>query len=224
MKIAGEIDYETCEGLAFLNPTLQRAAADHLLWIEGQGVGYFEVTDQPYDQAYFDRYADQAESEIGGRLMTARAALVAKHWSGGVVDVGIGSGAFLDARRDPRDRGFDVNPVGIEWLELGGMFQDIYAEPAGAATFWDSLEHIRRPDLALARVRTAAFVSLPIFRDVAHVLASKHFRPDEHYWYWTRAGFLTFADRCGFAVVEHNTMESLIGREDIETFVLARKE
>jgi len=69
-----------------------------------------------------------------------------------------------------------------------------------------------------------AFVSLPIFRDAHHARTSKHFRPDEHYWYWTRAGFIWFAERCGFSVIEHNTMESLAGREDIETFVLARRE
>lgn len=197
-----------------------------LIWIESKGMGWFPCDAPVYDQAYFDRYAAQADTVIGQALNEARCALVSRHWGGGVLDVGIGCGAFLLARAAEgveTDRGHDINPAGVEWLQNLDIYGTLESNPA-AATFWDSLEHMERPDIALNFVRTVAFISLPIFRDVAHVLRSRHFRPDEHFWYWTRAGFIAFADRCGFEVIEHNTMESLAGREDIETFVLSRRE
>lgn len=208
------------------NRLFMDTARDCLLWIEEAQTGYFPVTAPVYDQAYFDRYEAQADSEIGRALNAARCELVARHWGGVVLDVGIGSGAFLKARGDMGDKGFDVNPAGVEWLQDRDKYGSLYAgrKSWGAVTFWDSLEHMDRPDLALDCVKTVAFVSLPIFRDAAHARRSKHFRPDEHVWYWTRWGFIEFARRFGFEVVEHNTMESLAGREDIETFVLSRRE
>lgn len=202
--------------------------AGRLQWIEEEGFGYFECYPGPYDQAYFDRYAAQAETDIGRSLNEARCNLVSRHWGGGVLDVGIGSGTFLEARAAEgieTDFGFDINPAGVEWLQARSRYRSLYmGRTCPAATFWDSLEHMQRPDLALDQVQTVAFVSLPIFRDAAHVIASRHYRKDEHYFYWSRSGFIRFAARCGFSVIEHNTMESLAGREDIETFVLSRKE
>jgi len=212
------------------NPLLEPFARDCLTWFAEAGFGYFEVRGEHYDEAYFDRYAAQAGEGIGPRLMAWRCELVGSNWPYSVLDVGIGSGAFLEARDKARpptrrhaDLGFDVNPAGVAWLKERGRFADLYAEGGtDAATFWDVLEHIRRPDLALAQVNMKAFVSVPIFRDVAHVLASKHYRRDEHFWYWTRAGFIRFAEAQGFAVLDILATETAIGREDVETYVLKR--
>lgn len=158
--------------------------------------------------------------------MAHRNDLVQRHHGGGVLDVGIGSGAFLEERIRTgieTDHGFDVNPAGLAWLRARGMFGDLYARTWPAVTFWDVLEHIRRPDLALGQVERIAFVALPIFRDAAHVLASKHYRRDEHFWYFTRDGFVRFALANGFQVVDILATETAIGREDVETFVLERR-
>lgn len=200
--------------------------------MEEAGVGYFEVreADQPYDSEYFARYQAQAETEIGKSLMTFRAQLVGRYWRGAVLDVGIGSGAFLIKRglgveriHGDCDRGFDVNPAGVEWLQAADVWGDLYGRKWEAVTFWDALEHIRRPDLALDQVGRLAFVSVPIFRDVRHVLASKHYRRDEHFWYWTRDGFIRFASSCGFEVIDILASETALGREDVETFVIRRR-
>lgn len=209
------------------NPLFMDMTRGSLVWIEEAQTGYFPVSAPVYDQAYFDRYEGQADTEIGRALNAARCDLVFRHWSGGVTDIGIGCGAFLLARQAQgieTDQGFDVNPAGVSWLKERGMWWNLDKGRIECATFWDSLEHMERPDRALDQVVSAAFVSLPIFRDAAHVLRSRHYRKDEHYWYWTRAGFIAFANRCGFEVIEHNTMETLAGREDIETFVLSRRE
>ena len=94
--------------------------------------------------------------------------------------------------------------------------------------FWDSLEHIKKPWEILTQAGPDAFVfvSLPIVDGedmLESVLASKHFKPEEHYWYFTREGFMRFAAYCGFEVVHHSDEETKIGRESIETFVLCRE-
>lgn len=217
---------ERAEPLVGLNPTLWAMAHDRLIWLEQAGVGYFECdTEGVYTSDYFDRYAEQAEEPLGQAIMDARVALCARYGVKTLLDVGIGCGAFLVAWWYTHGDGFgdDVNPAGIEWLDARDKRRRL-AAGHDVVTFWDVLEHIRRPEEALAHVKRLAFVSIPIFTDAAHVLRSKHFRPTEHFWYFTRRGFIAFAESCGFKVVYAGADETLLGREDIETFVLERKE
>lgn len=221
-----------------LNPAVAALHRHSLTWFPEAGVGYFECegVEEVYDAAYFARYAAQAETETGERLNVFRAGLlrecaryVRHDPEGTILDVGIGDGAFLrkaavmgcDALGPLK--GFDVNPAGIAWLQERGQWGDLYARTWPAVTFWDALEHIREPGKALDQVERLAIVSIPIFRDAAHVLASRHYRRDEHYWYFTRAGFVAFAASCGFRVADILASETAIGREDIETFVLVRR-
>jgi len=206
---------------------VETLAQGRLMWFEELGYGFYPVENTPYDQAYFDRYRGQADTKIGQALNKARCDLVRTWWTGSILDVGIGDGAFLRSRGGEHfDFGYDVNPAGVAYLEEQGRFAELYNPYPGhqVATFWDSLEHIENAHFALAQVGYMAFVSLPIFDDVQHVLRSKHYRKDEHHHYWTRIGFINFAGQCGFAVADQNSMESDIGREGIETFVLTRKE
>jgi hypothetical protein len=223
-----------------VNPAVAALHKHGLTWFPEAGVGYFECVgvETVYDAAYFARYAAQAETPIGRKLNAFRAELVVHHAfrqlpstaAAHVLDVGIGDGAFVRALRDhpAADQfyavaGYDVNPAGVAWLHRQGLWGDLYSRTWPIATFWDALEHIRNPGLALDQVETLAIVSIPTFRDVDHVLASRHYRRDEHYWYWTRAGFLAFASSCGFRCVDILATETAIGREDIETFVLVRR-
>lgn len=222
----GPLRPERAEPLVGLNPTLWGMAHDRLIWLEQAGVGYYECdTEGVYTSDYFDRYAEQAETPIGHEIMEARVGLCVQFGVTQLLDVGIGSGAFLSAWWGVGGGGFgdDVNPAGIAWLDDRGKRRRL-ASDHDVVCFWDVLEHIRRPEEALAHVKRLAFVSLPIFTDAAHVLRSKHFRPSEHYWYFTRRGFIAFAESCGFRVVYAGADETLLGREDIETFVLERKE
>ena len=70
------------------------------------------------------------------------------------------------------------------------------------------LEHIPDFQPLLANVREWVFVSLPIFRDAEHVLRSKHFRPEEHCWYFTRDGLVYAMKMCGFALVSESKVET----------------
>jgi hypothetical protein len=196
-------------------------ASNKLQWLEQVGIGYLDAPAVPYDLEYFQKYIEYEMTELGVNLTEARSALVDKHTTGTVIDVGVGSGAFCKARRDTF--GCDINPHAIEWLAERGLYRTPDSErPVDALTFWDSLEHIPDPSELLAGAKEFVFVSCPIYDGVQDVLASKHFRPGEHFWYWTNEGMQNFMAHFGFQLVEHNEIESDLGRESIGTFVFKR--
>jgi hypothetical protein len=77
----------------------------------------------PYDAEYFARYQQQADTSIGRALTQARVDLVARHYAGPVLDVGIGCGQFVDAR--PDTTGYDVNPAVVTKLSDRGSTQTV---------------------------------------------------------------------------------------------------
>jgi hypothetical protein len=81
-----------------------------------------------------------------------------------------------------------------------------------------------RPEAFLRCVRGMVFVSIPIFTDLDHIKRSKHYRPNEHLWYFTREGLVKWMHGHGFGLAEENRMETDLGREDIGTFVFHRTE
>jgi hypothetical protein len=89
-------------------------------------------------------------------------------------------------------------------------------------TFWDSLEHIDDPEAAVARAGQWVFVSLPVFRNAEHILMSRHYRKDEHIWYFTDEGIRRWFGVQGFVCAEHNTIESMLGRDGISSYAFRR--
>lgn len=184
------------------------------------------MVDQPYDRAYWERYRLMDKTPAGEKLTNMRIDLVRKYIPGFtqmVLDVGIGGGRFVEQRM--YTRGYDINPEAVAWL----LERHLYCDPATLRrvpnfTFWDSLEHIHNPAALLDKCMGHVFVSLPIFRDADHVLVSKHYRKDEHCWYFTNNGLIVFMERFGFELLERNTMEQEAGREGIGTYVFKRKE
>jgi Methyltransferase domain len=199
-----------------------RLAARRLNWLPDLGVGFYDVEHPyaPYDARYFAKYLGYRDTDLGRKLTEARVDLVARHWDGPLVDVGIGCGAFVDAR--PNTLGYDVNPVGVQWLEERGLYRDPYREPVEAVSLWDVLEHIPDFDRLLACVGARVFVSMPVFGGPCEVLASRHFRKDEHCWYFTSFGFLSVMRSLGWELLESNEIETRLGREGIASFAFAR--
>lgn len=193
--------------------------AERLQWLPELGLGWFPVSGCPYDMAYWREYLDRDASPAGEVLTKARVQLVRRHWDGDVCDIGIGGGRFV--HEHGAATGYDINPHAVHWLMASNLYRDPRHTPCHAATFWDSLEHIHDIGSILRKVRCWAFVSLPIFRDVDHVLASKHFKPREHVWYFTRSGFEKFMQRFDFTLREHSIGEQPL-REDIESFAFER--
>ena len=191
---------------------------DKLKWNSTTGIGYYPVTDSPYDSAYFEKYVKYEDAEIGKNLNQARQDLVAAYGWSKLLDIGVGSGAFI--RNLENAYGYDINPTAIDYLKSIGKYME--PEPVDMMTFWDSLEHIHEPESLLKYATKYVAVSTPIYKDLEHIYRSKHFRPDEHCWYFTIHGMLTFMECYGFKCIEYNRIESDLGREDIGTFVFER--
>lgn len=203
-----------------------QVSAGRLTWWPQLGIGFYPVEIAgPYDKEYFDRYARNAQTNLGRALMRARCDFVERHFRGTLIDVGIGSGAFIETRR-ARQRttyGYDINPTALQWLDDQMLLVDPYLIPFDAMTLWDVLEHMADFQSLLANCREWLFLSLPIFRDAEHALRSKHFRPDEHYWFFTREGLVFAMKACGFGLVSESAIETELGREDIGTFAFKRE-
>ena len=173
---------------------------------------------------YFDHYAALAGGEIGQLIHAARRDIVDRHAGreACVLDVGIGSGEFIQAR--PNTLGLDINPRGIEWLRREGKLAD-GVEGFEAYTFWDVLEHIDQPYRHYFRfMKDGAwlFTSLPIFSDLDTVRGSKHYKPGEHLYYWMEQGFVDWMAAWRFRLVERSDVESEAGREGIVSFAFRR--
>ncbi len=193
-----------------------------LIWDEERGVGYYPVKSPVYGREYWEKYQGYAKTPMGDAITAARVLLVSRHLKPEelLVDVGIGDGSFIKAR--PNTYGEDINPWAIQWMKDNGKL----INPNWGAenySFWDSLEHFSHPEEAVAKVRNMCFVSIPTFRGREHVLKSKHYRKDEHYWYFTATGLVDWFNSMGLARIAANTWESHLGREDISTFVFKRR-
>jgi hypothetical protein len=218
--------------------------SDLLSWNAELGYGFYPVdqAEWPYDEAYRAKYAEMAVTPMAKRLNMHRVSLalyaasrVSQEGKASTyIDIGPGDGAFMRelSRGLPKGEdmvfGFDVNPAMVERLKEQFRFAkpsmpDIGGKPWrwSVMTFWDSFEHIHRPDKTIVDADSVV-MSIPIFRNKAHVLESKHFRPDEHVWYFTHEGIVAFMQKCGFRLMVWDQVETTIGREDIRSYVFLR--
>ena len=102
--------------------------------------------------------------------------------------------------------------------------KDINMQYFKGLTFWDSFEHISEPSIILRKIYkgTYIFLSIPIFPDLVLLTNSRHYRPDEHYWYFTEEGLINLFNDNGFELIDFNEIESELGRKDIKTFAFRR--
>ncbi len=196
------------------------ADGSHLVWHDDIGLGYYPVNDFVYGKDYFDKYKGYESNDVNDKLMSAREHFVKtgldEQDRNSLVDIGIGSGAFM---KHMDCDGYDVNPTAITLLKSMGKWKSPYDQRVSNATFWDSLEHIHEPSALLENITDRVFVSCPIYDSFEHVIESKHFRTDEHFWYWTVDGFDQFMQYCGFSVLHMDNFEEGCGREDIKSFI-----
>ncbi|MES2634014.1 MAG: methyltransferase domain-containing protein [Pseudomonadota bacterium] len=206
-----------------------RERQDDLCIVAHRGLAYQRDMSQAidYGDAYFNHYASLEGSEIANKLNAGRCAMLARHApaESTVLDIGAGSGTFVRTARawGYGASGFDIIPKTVAALRA----MDAYADnPNGfdVVTFWDSLEHIREPETVLKRINKGAvvLVAIPIFDDLAALRESKHFKPGEHLYYFTRDGFVDWMALYGFRLLEESDHEINAGREAIGAFAFKR--
>ncbi len=191
---------------------------DCLLWSEELGMGFHPRTPMDYSGPYFEKYQALDATPMGTALTTARVDMVRRHFDGEVLDVGIGGGRFVV---ESGGKGFDVNEEAVQWLKSRNAYADPYKGVA-AITCWDSLEHVPDPEALVRSVGEWVFVSMPVYKDQADCLKSKHFKPGEHLHYWSVRGLVGWFAKMNFGCVEINERESELGREGITSFAFRR--
>lgn len=197
--------------------------------LRADGISISATNRQIYNKETFMRLRERDKSETAQKINQFRLSLVNKYANHGgyILDIGIGAGTFMDLHG--HCLGFDINPYAVKLLKNRGLFFDPYHDDFGearisAVTFFDSLEHIVDPSRILDRLtKQLVFVSTPIFYNVRHMMNSKHFKPVEHVWHFTRKYFGFYMEGCGFRIIEERADETLLGRTDIKTFVLRKK-
>lgn len=208
-----------------MDDVIFKAIQQHLIWIPEKGIGYYPVRERyKYNDEYFDKYAKYELTPLGNRLNNFRVELVNKYTRDRILDIGIGCGSFMKLRGNCV--GYDINPKSIAWLKERGLYFDLAWKAfdlISGITFFDSLEHIPTPGELLDRTTNQfVFISIPIFKDLNHLLDSRHFRKDEHYYYFTREGFINYMADYNFDLLEVTNGEIKCGREDIYTFVFKK--
>lgn len=201
-------------------PSLPIGLTNSFLWCEEKGYGWHSSPPMQYSGAYFAHYQELDETPMGEALTKARLELVERYTQASAgVDIGIGGGRYV---KESWGGGYDVCEDAVKWLRQLVAYIDPYAAPVSHVTCWDSLEHIPEPEKLLSQVRDWLFVSLPTFENAQEVLASKHYKPSEHIWYFSIVGFVGWCAEQGFECVEINHAEVELGREGITSFAFKR--
>jgi len=182
-----------------------------------------------YDKEYYENYVKREGTDIAVALNKARVGIVEKYcYNRDILDIGIGSGEFIRSCRHNKAYGFDINPYGVVWLKDRYLYIDPWHHVPyhiSGVTLWDTLEHMPKPTdfLDLMPEGMFVFLSMPMFTDIKNIRSSKHYKPNEHYYYYSVDGFAHYAKDADFEVLEHNNQETLAGRTGIETFVLRKQ-
>ncbi|MCV0161054.1 class I SAM-dependent methyltransferase [Pseudomonas aeruginosa] len=201
-----------------MTASLPHGLTDCLLWSEELGMGFHPRPPMDYSGPYFEKYQALDGTPMGAALTAARVDMVRRHFDGEVLDVGIGGGRFVI---ESGGKGFDVNEEAVQWLKSRNAYADPYKGVA-AITCWDSLEHVPDPEALVRSVGEWVFVSMPVYKDQADCLKSKHFKPGEHLHYWSVRGLIGWFAKMNFGCVEINERESDLGREGITSFAFRR--
>lgn len=140
-------------------------------------------------------------------------------------DIGYNTGAFLK-RLNFIPYGIEVNKYAIKqspqienisWEDFRNNGYDFEI-----VSFFDSLEHIK--DLVLVRNNLKARFVIISFPDAEgkDFKTWKHYRPNEHLYYFTKDTLRRFMKRAGYELIVYDDIESPI-REDITTGIFNKE-
>ena len=179
-----------------------------------------------YDREYFDHYKNLENTNMGLLISKGRVDLVRKYSQDLVLDTGIGCGSFLSMIGE-KGFGFDINEVGVRWLMERKKLLNPFLEKTDHITcwtFWDVLEHLPDPSVSLNLLKSKdfLFISIPIFNDFSTLKNNKHFKPNEHFYYFSDDGLIEYITKQGFVFMEKDDYEIKLGRQDIYRYVFQK--
>lgn len=176
-----------------------------------------------YNLEYYNKCRDYAGTEIAHCLNKRRLELLLSVGGGPVLDIGVGSGEFLDCLSCEKF-GYDINPHAELMLKKKSIYLNPYSNDSSkyihALTMWDSLEHIPSPSELFDKISVKhVLISTPIINDFSVLESWKHYRPNEHLYYFSESGLISYMGALGFRVEDVNSLECECGRLDIGSFV-----
>lgn len=203
---------------------------DDLMLCPSHGIAYqrrMHANRVDYNADYLEKVRAYEGGEIARRVIAGRLALMGRWLDPGasVLDYGVGSGEFLrEAMAEGyAAKGFDIIPEVVSALHVERLYSD---DPSQfeALTLWDTLEHLPEPWDVMGPLGVGGklFVSIPLFEDLARIRESKHYRPGEHLYYFTRTGFVRWMRLRHFEALEESDHEREAGRESIGAFAFRR--
>jgi 2-polyprenyl-3-methyl-5-hydroxy-6-metoxy-1,4-benzoquinol methylase len=205
--------------------TIGPVFADQLFrYYDDFGIGYLPMSasnDSVYNASYFQDYIKKQSTRMGQLLISSRVEYTTRSTlnSKSVCDIGIGAGGFVHTYGC---KGFDVNPIAVEYLKTTDNYGNPYEQEFDYITLWDVLEHIECPKELFDKVKIGVVMSTPIYSSMDNILTSKHFKPNEHLWYFTDSGLKYFMKQFGFECITQHNEETLIGRESIGSYFFKR--
>ncbi len=205
---------------------------DDLAICDKHGVAYQrDMKKDPirYDDDYLARYQtpEYMDGKVAQAVVKGRVNFLREYVTRGtnVLDIGACTGAFMKAATAAGYymRGYDVIDTVVSRLKEEDCFED-KASKFDALTMWDSIEHMRAPEVWLSEIKKGAhlLVAVPIMENIQGVRNSKHYKPGEHLYYWTEDGFKAYMALYGFRWVGTSNHETHAGRKEIGAFAFVR--
>jgi len=208
---------------------LPATADGDLMLCLGAGVAYqrdMAYRSVRYDAAYLAKVDAYEDTPIAEAVNAGRCELLQRHLPAGasVLDIGAGSGAFVRAAVASgfAAKGFEVIAAAAVRLRVADLYADCEPGRFDAVSAWDVVEHLEDPGALLATVPGFLFASLPVFASLHRIRESRHYRPGEHLFYFTSAGFIAWAAGHGFRLLEQSAHEIEAGRDSIGAFAFRR--
>lgn len=179
-----------------------------------------------YDRDYHQKYVSYSGTQLGYDLAQFRWSFVSGYMPhGSILDYGCGSGHFesMNPNGTLHVKGFDINPYS------GYRHGSVFLQQYDAVTFWDSLEHVERPDWIIKWLDTDwVFATVPDCGHLSpyHILNWKHYRPGEHIHYFNSWTIKAFLRSLGYEICGCNHGEGVLrdgANSDWLVTVAARK-
>lgn len=212
-----------------------------LIWDTEKRIGYLKPlkdSSKIYNEEYWEIYKKYESSPIADNLLRARISftlqnipmdeyMIMEKLDINICDVGIGSGSFVSKLNTGILKGnvygSDINPTAVKFLEERHMLIDPLDQWVDVLTMWDVLEHMEDPEGYIRDVNAKyVFLSMPIYKDIDHLLTSKHLKPNEHIWYYTEDALVEMFEGLGYNLIDVSDVETVIGRDSIVSFAFKK--